>query len=130
MPMKLFPRSFRRVSALVAGVVLAGSVAVVGATPASASGYSSYIYTQPGRPVANAMCVLDFACTYGSIIQIPNKNPATKAEMLCWFDNNTVDGNYSTNKWFAVLISGQPGEYIMPASYVYYQTNVSECAGW
>jgi hypothetical protein len=110
------------IPALAAGVALLGA----GAPAAQASvrpDYSSYIYTQSGRPHALATCYLACGST-GRPIYPAN---GTGAGMICWADEGSYDGNYTSKRWFVVNISGQGGEWWIHSSYVYYQTSVPEC---
>ena len=108
---------------LVAGAALTGAAALMVSGPAAAAG-PSYIYTQPGRQAALALC--QSACGgIGTAYYPPNNTSAT---MFCWFDaSSPTTGNYSSRRYFQVNINGKPGLWQIHSSYVYYQTAVPHC---
>lgn len=123
----------RRLGLIATAAVIPGAIAAIALTPAApalasanvirpAITYSSLVYTQPGRPAAYAIC--ETSCGQYATIY-PNND--TGAHMVCWIDSNNYDGNYTSNKWFYVDLSGWPGEWFIHSSYIYYQTSVPEC---
>lgn len=126
----------RKIAAI--AIIPAAAVCVVSATPAFASPahsaaadsahpaanyYPSIVYTQPGRPKAEASCVQGCG-NYGLIY--PNNDNAV--HMVCYYDaSSSTDGNYSSNVWFDVYLNGWPGEWFIHSSYIYYQTTVPPC---
>jgi len=119
---------FQRIRNIVttAAIPAAASAMLLTMTPQAQAASNSYIYTQPGRPNALATCWNAPACgTEGSPIYPAN---GAITHMICWGDDGWYDGNYDTNRWFVVTINGQPGQWFINASYVYYQTTVPACA--
>jgi hypothetical protein len=106
-----------------AAIPAAVGVAVLSVAPQAQASSNSYIYTQHGRPVAIALC--EFGCgSFGRPIFPPN---GTVAHMVCWVDGGNYDGNYTSNRYFYIDINGEPGEWFIHSSYVYYQTKVGHC---
>lgn len=101
--------------------VAAAAILCVGAQAQASS--NSYIYTQPGRPIAIALC--QSGC--GSHLHPIFPTNGTIAHMVCWQDSGWIDGNYPSNRYFWVDIKGEPGEWFIHSSYVYYQTSVPHC---
>lgn len=114
-----------RMRNIVIAAIAPVSVAAIlaGTAPLAEASSNSYIYTQSGRPSAIALC--NQAC--GSIGHPIYPANGTIAHMLCWEDLGWYDGNYNTNRWFIVTVNGQPGEWFINSSYVYYQTSVPHC---
>ena len=110
---------------VLAGVLVATAlVGLAFASPALAVA-NSYVYTQPGHQSALATCWNAPACgVEGRPIYPAN---GTVAQMLCWTDQGWFTGNYASNRWFIVTINGQPGQWWIHSSYVYYQASVGHC---
>jgi hypothetical protein len=106
-----------------AAISAALGAAILGAGTQAQASSNSYIYTQPGRPVAIALCQSGCGSALHPIFP-PN---GTIAHMVCWQDSGWMDGNYSSNRYFWVVIQGEPGEWFIHSSYVYYQTSVPHC---
>lgn len=112
----------RRGGAMMA-LVVAVLMALLGAAGTANASGSSYIYTQPGHPAAVATCWEACGAT-GRGIYPGNGTPA---QMICYADEGSYTGNYTSTRFFVVTISGQPGEWWIHSSYVYYQTSVPHC---
>lgn len=112
------------IPAAVTALALAPAAPTFASTGHTRLSYSSYIYTQPGRPSALATCWSGCGTT-GRPIYPAN---GTSTGMICWWDSSSsYDGNYPSNRWFHVNITGQPGQWFIHSSYVYYQTKVPPC---
>lgn len=117
---------FQRIRNIVATTAIPAAASTMLLAPQAQAASNSYIYTQPGRPHALATCWNAPACgSEGRPIYPAN---GTITHMICWGDDGWYDGNYDTNRWFVVTINGQPGQWFINASYVYYQTKVPACA--
>jgi hypothetical protein len=117
---------FQRIRNIVATAAIpaAASAMLLAVTPQAQAASNSYIYTQSGRPHALATC-WEACGSEGRPIYPAN---GTITHMICWGDDGWYDGNYDTNRWFVVTVNGQPGQWFINASYVYYQTTVPACA--
>ncbi len=122
------PRRWMRALAVVAAIpALAGAAMIGSATPQAQAqirpDFASFISTDAGRPAAVAVC--SEACgTLGRTIEPAN---GTGAGMICWETVSSFDGNYTSNRYFIVNISGQSGEWFIHSSYVFDQTSVPNC---
>jgi hypothetical protein len=117
----LASRHLRSMVTRLAVLVAAGAVVIgLHAGPAAAS--SSWVYNQHYGYVPT-LC--QSGCgTQGTALWVPN---GTAVTMYCWVDAGTTAGNYASNRYFWMYISGHPGLWFVQSSYVYYQTTVKEC---
>lgn len=122
--MVITSRLGRRAAIATASAAAAVTGALAIGSPAMAAG-PSYIYTQPGAPSAVGLCRPASGCTLNTVIYPAN---GTSATMVCWYDDaNSTTGNYASNRYFYVKLAGQPGQWFIHSSYVYYQTSVGRC---
>lgn len=107
---------------LLLGIAAIAALVVTASVASGATG-TSYVYTQPGHAHASASCYS--AC--GGVGRFIYPANGTAIHMYCWADEGWYTGNYASNRWFVVSINGQPGQWFIHSSYVYYQVSIPHC---
>jgi len=111
----------KKVAVALSSLLLA-VVALVGfSTPASAT--APLLYNQSSTSVPT-LCQDQGCGTQGTAYWAPN---GTNVTMSCYADVGNYTGNYTSNRYFFVYISGKTGRWFVHSSYVYYQTTVGPC---
>jgi hypothetical protein len=98
--------------------------------------------TEPGYPVATAeygasarsLPYLTSDTYWGYVLRNPGATSGNQTvSVTCWYDGDWATGNYSTNRWFKVLVWESYDGYNVPrwlfvhASYVFNQPSVRQC---
>jgi len=120
-------------------LLLAAMVAVFAST--LAFGPAANAATQAGYPSA----LIEFQAStrteprvnsstyWGFALRQYGSTARQTASVMCWYDGDTATGNYTTNRWFKVLVWESYDGYNTPrwlfvhASYVYNQPGVRMC---
>jgi hypothetical protein len=116
--------------AMLGALAAAGSVGVPSASAATTPGYPTAL-VQYGASTRSAPYLNN---TYwGYALHNPGGSGNQTVSVACWYDGDWATGNYTTNRWFRVLVYESYDGYATPrwlfvhASYVYNQPVVRQC---
>jgi hypothetical protein len=115
---------------LAACLAMAALISPATARAATTGGYPSAI-VQYGASTRTAPYLSN---TYwGYALHDPGTSGNQTVSVMCWYDGDWATGNYTTNRWFRVLVwenydgHGTPRWLFVHASYVYNQPSVRQC---
>ncbi|GAA3268644.1 hypothetical protein Dvina_17160 [Dactylosporangium vinaceum] len=108
---------------------------VTPAQAAPASGYPNALVEYMASTRTEPYLAINGQDTYWgyALRQAPNSTARQTVAVGCWWDGDWATGNYSTNRWFDVLVWESYDGYSVPrwlfvhASYVYNQPSVPRC---
>jgi hypothetical protein len=120
-----------------AGLALAVALPVATASTALAAVPTTNAARPLSSPCSATSCVYNYSAGYVAVTCVTGSGCATNATLVlnngsqvfmeCWFTGPSATGNYSSNRWFHVIVVPYAGEWIVHSSYVYNQTGVGSC---